>query len=572
MIEEVTARQVRVDTAPLVRLKDARYREVPAQWQGADYKMVVPEPFGDFLSEKKIDKVDLHYLTTDRTVSLSSDKEAITIGDKVFSAKEVKRALGLGTEVKALNRWRREEKHERVEISQYYVPIYDEKSQTMAVVKLCLEDYGWLRDVVFETGSLPQKHPERIESPGSGLVRSTVEARDGSQKEVQSLESEHWLTAGVYTFKYKFEHASSVGAREVDEDFTADVAFQIQDDPTGQELMLVNLNDGMGGHSSGDEASVVAWEAARGALIGRWGKPGQEQRRLLFDSEDRVYKLYNSETGQYDILGADLNGEAGKIFVKALGCEANKAVYDWNSESRKKVRDWVDGGTTFVGGLVVGNKVFIGNVGDSRAYYQNTKDQRLVQITEDHSLVERLIFAGRITAEEAATHSKRNVIYRCLGDKPKVEVDVFEQALNLGDSLLLTCDGNPGALEEERLPDGQYPMKMSVATAKGAENLVVEAVKNQDPKDGDNCSAVKIALSQVRLREYKRPAQALAVLTDFLEQVTPVTLKDEKTQHRAVLSFGLKQLGEMLKAGVIPEADHAKYIRLFRDVTAKLGS
>jgi len=571
MIEEVTARQVRVDTAPLVRLKDARYREVSAQWQGADYKIVAPESFGEFLEDQRIDKVSLHYLTADRTVSLSSDKEAITIGDKVFSAKEVKKALGLGTEVKALNRWRREEKHERVEISQYYVPIYDEKSQTMAVVKLCLEDYGRLRDVVFETGSLPQKHPERIESPGSGLVRSTVEARDGSQKEVQSLESEHWLTAGAYTFKYKFEHASSVGAREVDEDFTADVAFQIQDDPTGQELMLVNLNDGMGGHSSGDEASVVAWEAAREALRGRWGKPGQEQRRLLFDSEDKVYKLYNSETGQYDILGADLNGEAGKNFVKALGREANKAVYDWNSESRKKVRDWVDGGTTFVGGLVVGNKVFIGNVGDSRAYKDVGSDQ-YIQFTQDHSGTGIKLARGMITPEEAAEDYEWQGLYRFLGKGDEVEVDIFEQVLGIDDSLLLTCDGNADAFNEEYLLEGQAPKKMSAAAAKGAKNLVVEAVKNQDPKDGDNCSAVKIALSQVRLREYKHPAQALAVLTDFLEQVTPVTLKDEKTQHRAVLSFGLKQLGEMLKAGAIPEADHAKYIRLFRDVTAKFGS
>jgi protein phosphatase len=105
-----------------------------------------------------------------------------------------------------------------------------------------------------------------------------------------------------------------------------------------------------------------------------------------------------------------------------------------------------DMGSTLVAILLDANRACIAHVGDSRAYRIN--ERGIEQLTTDHSLVERLIATNQITREEARHHPQRNVIYRTMGDKPKVEVDTSIHTLSAGDRLLLCSDGLSGMVDD----------------------------------------------------------------------------------------------------------------------------
>jgi serine/threonine protein phosphatase PrpC len=83
---------------------------------------------------------------------------------------------------------------------------------------------------------------------------------------------------------------------------------------------------------------------------------------------------------------------------------------------------------------------YVVNVGDSRTYLYRAASW-LSQITRDHSLVAALVQAGVIQAADIYTHAMRNQIYRCLGEKPLVEVDTFVVPLTDSNTLLLCSDG-----------------------------------------------------------------------------------------------------------------------------------
>ena len=96
-------------------------------------------------------------------------------------------------------------------------------------------------------------------------------------------------------------------------------------------------------------------------------------------------------------------------------------------------------GTTCVCAVVCENAVTIANVGDSRAYV--VENEKLRQISEDHSLVNNLVKAGEITPEEAAMHPKKNIITRALGVDEDVEIDYFNVDIKEDMYLILCSDG-----------------------------------------------------------------------------------------------------------------------------------
>src|SRR5207247_4705074 len=96
-------------------------------------------------------------------------------------------------------------------------------------------------------------------------------------------------------------------------------------------------------------------------------------------------------------------------------------------------------GTTVTAALVEGGIVWIGHVGDSRAYL--VRDGKLDQLTDDHSLVAELVRSGKLSPEEADTHPQRSVITRALGTDPNVDVDAFPIEARPGDVFMICSDG-----------------------------------------------------------------------------------------------------------------------------------
>jgi serine/threonine protein phosphatase PrpC len=106
-------------------------------------------------------------------------------------------------------------------------------------------------------------------------------------------------------------------------------------------------------------------------------------------------------------------------------------------------------GTTLVAAAIVAHRVYIANVGDSRAYLIDRRG--INQITEDHSWVEEQVRAGLLTPEQARRHPQRNLVTRALGSKPAVEVDIFEGEVQAGELLLLCSDGLTGRVSDAEI-------------------------------------------------------------------------------------------------------------------------
>lgn len=107
--------------------------------------------------------------------------------------------------------------------------------------------------------------------------------------------------------------------------------------------------------------------------------------------------------------------------------------------------------TTVVIAYVLGDALYIVNVGDSRAYL--LRQGMLTQITEDHTYVNTLLKAGLISPEQAAHHEKKNMITRAVGADYTIEADYFKVAIEAGDIALICTDGLYGEVEERELTE-----------------------------------------------------------------------------------------------------------------------
>jgi protein phosphatase len=135
----------------------------------------------------------------------------------------------------------------------------------------------------------------------------------------------------------------------------------------------------------------------------------------------------------------------GKASLPEMIRSANRAVFERSISDRK-----VSGmGTTLTATTVDEQGAHLGHVGDSRAYLLRAGALR--QLTDDHTLVNRMVKAGEITPQEAGTHPHRNVLTRSIGTEPEVVVDENDVPLIDGDRLLLCSDGLTGMVTEPQI-------------------------------------------------------------------------------------------------------------------------
>ncbi len=190
--------------------------------------------------------------------------------------------------------------------------------------------------------------------------------------------------------------------------------------PEADRLAIVA--DGMGGHASGEVASKIAVETV-----------AEHFRGTLEDAEVTwPYRMDHS-----DHLGVNRLVSGIKL--------ANLKIYD-----RAQREEACHGmGTTIVATLFLDDKVLIGHVGDSRAY--RYRDGKLVQLTEDHSLLNDYIKMKRLSDADAGKFPHKNVIVRALGMKESVQVDLIWDPLRVGDVYLVCSDGLSGMVDDPAL-------------------------------------------------------------------------------------------------------------------------
>jgi len=168
-------------------------------------------------------------------------------------------------------------------------------------------------------------------------------------------------------------------------------------------IKLYIVADGMGGHKSGEVASSMAIELIR----------------------DHLIKFMETDLDPRSVEG---------IIFEAFN-RANIEIY--NTSIDKEECNGM--GTTVTLALYFENRIYIGHVGDSRAYLYTQGD--IKQITDDHSLVAELVKSGTITEREARRHPQKNIITRALGTEKTIKVDIFSLEFKEKDILILCSDG-----------------------------------------------------------------------------------------------------------------------------------
>ena len=177
-----------------------------------------------------------------------------------------------------------------------------------------------------------------------------------------------------------------------------------------EDLPLFIVADGMGGHNAGEIASNIAVETIKMKFFENRGRLLNKEN-ILRAIEESVYEANE------------------KIYLHSLSTPQYSGM-----------------GTTITMSYIFDDLIFIGHIGDSRAYYIN--DSSIAQITEDDSLVNELIKNGSITKEEAINHPQRNVITKALGTSIDIEVEIQTIKYKAGDILIICSDGLSNMVKE----------------------------------------------------------------------------------------------------------------------------
>ena len=226
--------------------------------------------------------------------------------------------------------------------------------------------------------------------------------------------------------------------REMNQDY-----FFESENPVGNLPNLFVVADGMGGHKAGGYASRYTTERVV-ASIARSNE--EEPVSILREAVRKANELLITESRE--------------------------------DESKKGM------GTTLVIATIIDDRLVVANVGDSRLYVVNN---RITQITRDHSFVDEMVRLGKIAPEDARLHPDKNKITRAIGAVLDVEADFFEYELNDDDYILMCTDGLSNMVCDEDIlnimknEDSVERMAVSLVktanTNGGRDNITVMIIK-----------------------------------------------------------------------------------------------
>jgi len=276
------------------------------------------------------------------------------------------------------------------------------------------------------------------------MEESKLQTQIPEQETQASVRGLSHLPAGLH-----IGYMSDVGRkRERNEDSLHITHSCLRHDLGLESFGLFIVADGMGGHQKGEIASSLAVKVAAASIL------------------QDIYLPYLSDDKNAN--NCPIN-EALQLAIE----RANTAV----------IHSVPDGGTTIVVALVMGNNAYIAHVGDSRAYI--FKQHVLKQITEDHSLAQKLEQMGQSAAEARQAQS---VLYRAVGQGEAIEVDTHIQHLPAGASLLLCSDGLWDLVDDAAIT--------AVLTASPSPQIACEQLVAAANENGgrDNITAVVVSM------------------------------------------------------------------------------
>lgn len=220
----------------------------------------------------------------------------------------------------------------------------------------------------------------------------------------------------------------------------------------GSRGTLFVVADGMGGATAGELASGMACAVILDEVRAQWAEttatdPDRFAQTLRLATERANQRIHAHATAHPDTKGM---------------------------------------GTTVTLAGLLGDTLYLCQVGDSRAYL--VRRGIATQITKDQSLMQRLVDAGELTAEEAEVSERRNIILQALGPEARVKVDLTVQRVQRGDLLVVCSDGLSGQV---RGPEIAQLLGAATTLASGCDALIDRANATGGP---DNITAIVVRL------------------------------------------------------------------------------
>ncbi len=322
---------------------------------------------------------------------------------------------------------------------------------------------------------LPDSAPPALETAFARALRPSADSPPLTAESWHGLllQAREALHTPAPSLRIRSGRISDVGRhRPLNEDSLAVIECQVVQESVSAGLGVYAVADGMGGHAGGEVASALAIATVTDGLLRRFIAP------------------------QFSPNSADPSSEQITGWLTDSVQTANGRI---NLERNQRGTDM---GTTLVVALVTAHKLYIANVGDSRAYLWTPAGEHpaaLRQVSLDHSLVQRLVTMGQITPEEAKYHPYRNMIYKSLGEKAQVEIDVFVEPVVPGLRLLLCSDGLSGMVPDPQIAeilaaeaDPQAACARLIAAANeggGTDNITAVTVYIEATGDARNMDA-----------------------------------------------------------------------------------